>query len=269
MPTTHANGIDIYYEAHGDGPAILGIHGTPSSALLWTDAARRLAGHGRCLIYDRRGFGRTGRPEPFTTTDLADQVADAAALLSSLADGPAVVIGRSTGGLIALELARQRADLVRALVLLEPALFTVDPAASAWATRVRERVLAATAGDPGLAGEAVIREALGDGFWTGLPAELHDLFARASPAVLAEIHGRGLDLSASPLRLSRDELATVDQPVLVVAAEDSPEALRLVVDRLAVALPGARRAGVAGGHLIDPADESVLRFLTSIGLPHV
>jgi pimeloyl-ACP methyl ester carboxylesterase len=269
MPVLQANGIDIYYEAYGDGQAILGIHGTPSSAVLWADAAQRLADHGRCFIYDRRGFGRSGRHKPFTATDLVDQVADAAGLLDVLAAGPAVVIGRSTGGQIALELARQRPDRVRALVLLEPALFTVDPVAEAWASRVRERVLATTVADPALASEAVIREALGNAFWTELPAELRDVFAEASPAVLAEIHGRGLDLSEDPLRLTAEELATLDQPTLVIAAQESPEALRLVADKLAVALPRARRAIVTGGHLIDPAGDPVLRFLADLGAPEV
>jgi hypothetical protein len=57
----------------------------------------------------------------------------------------------------------------------------------------------------------------------------------------------------------------VDQPTLLVAAEDSPQSLRLVVDRLAAVLPRARRALVPGGHLINPAHDEVLEFLR--GLP--
>jgi hypothetical protein len=33
-----ADGADLYYEVHGTGSPILGIHETPSSALLWVDA---------------------------------------------------------------------------------------------------------------------------------------------------------------------------------------------------------------------------------------
>lgn len=83
MPSIKANGIDLYYEAYGEGAPILGIHGTPSSALLWVDAAAELASHGRCIIYDRRGFPRSERPEPFEAVDLVDHVDDAAALLLS------------------------------------------------------------------------------------------------------------------------------------------------------------------------------------------
>src|SRR5687768_47011 len=146
MPAIVVNGTDLYYEVHGEGAAILGIHGSPSSAALWEGAATTLAGHGRCVIYDRRGYGRSGPAGP--SADLSDHVDDAAALLDALAAAPAAVVGRSTGGLIALELARRYPDTVGALVLLEPGLFSVDPDAAAWATALREKVLTEAAADP-------------------------------------------------------------------------------------------------------------------------
>ncbi len=30
MPSVNVKGVDFYYEVHGEGPPILGIHGTPS-----------------------------------------------------------------------------------------------------------------------------------------------------------------------------------------------------------------------------------------------
>ena len=261
MPTVNVNGIDVYFEVHGEGAAILGIHGTPSSAVLWVDAAKVLADLGRCIIYDRRGFSRSGRSDPFETVDLSDQVDDAAALLDALSATPAVVIGRSTGGLIAVDLARRFPDKVRALVLLEPALFTVEPQAAAWAAQLRRRVMLAAAEYPSSASEVVCREALGDEFWDALPLELRELFTAASPAVLAEIRGRGLDLSEEPLTLSDEELSGIGQPTLIVSSEDSPEVLRRVNERLAEAVPQTEKVLVAGGHLINPAHAAVLDFV--------
>ncbi len=177
---------------------------------------------------------------------------------------PGVVIGRSTGGEIALELARRFPDRVRALVLLEPAVFTVDPEATAWADRWRERVLRAAGQNPSSAPETVLREALGDQAWESCPEELRELFTAASPAVLAEIRGRGLDLSEEPLDLSIGELAGIGQPTLIVSAEDSPESLRRVNDRLAEALPNAQTLLVTGGHLINPAHPAVLDFVSRV-----
>jgi len=261
VPTIDVTGVELYHEVYGDGPTILGIHGTPSSALLWRDPAQELARHGRCVIYDRRGFGRSALHARVERLDLADHVADAVALLDALSVDAAVVVGRSTGGQIALSLAHRHPDRVRALVLLEPAMFTVDATAVAWAEALRDKVLRAA---PALASEVVVREALGDPVWASLPVELRELFAAASPAVLAEIRGDGLDLSATPLVLGDAGLAGIGMPTLLVAGEDSPPVMRLMVDRLAEALPDAERASVPGGHLVNPAHPIVLAFIDQV-----
>ncbi len=261
MPRVSVNGIELYYEEHGDGLPVLGIHGTPSSAVLWEEAAAELAKICRCIIYDRRGFHRSERPVPFESVDLADHVDDAAALLDALSATPAVVIGRSTGGEIALALAHRHPEKVTALVLLEPAVFWLDPEAQAWAGRLRDTVLEAAAQDPDSAAATVIRDALGDQIWDTLPRELREMFAATSPAVLAEIRGDGLDLSANPPALGPEELATVSLPTLLVSAEDSPAVLRTVNSRLSELLPAAESVLVPGGHLINPAHPAVLEFL--------
>lgn len=264
MPQLSVNGVELYYEEHGEGIPLLGVHGTPSSAVLWEGAAKELGGHGRCITYDRRGFHRSAPQVPFVTLDLVDHVDDAAGVLAALHAGPAVVIGRSTGGLIAIELARRFPDKVKALVLLEPALFTIDPEADAWARNLRSRVLERAAGQTGVHAEAVIREALGEDVWEAFPEELRQLCAATSPAVLAEIKGHGMDLSEDALELNEDELAGIRRPALIVSAEDSPEACRLVNARLSGALPFTHTVLVTGGHLINPAHPAILDFVDRI-----
>jgi pimeloyl-ACP methyl ester carboxylesterase len=255
------NSVELYYEVYGDGVPILGIHGTPSSAQLWVDAAQELARRGRCVIYDRRGFSRSRKPGSLDTANLADHVQDAAGLLDALEATPAVVIGRSTGGLIALELACRYPDKVAVLVLLEPAVFSVDVEAAAEADRIRREVLAAADEDPTRAAEAVLRAAFGDWFWDGLPSEVKSILSEQSPAVLAEIRGQGLDLSANPRAFTADELASIRQPTLLVSAQDSLAVLHRVNNRLAQALPHVETALIPGGHLIDPAHPVVLGYV--------
>ena len=62
MPRVSVNGVELYYEERGAGLPVLGIHGTPSSAVLWEEPAAELAGICRCITYDRRGFHRSERP---------------------------------------------------------------------------------------------------------------------------------------------------------------------------------------------------------------
>src|SRR5580704_8584047 len=55
--------IEIYYEDHGSGPAVVLIHGWPLNGDAWEkqSAALLAAGH-RVITYDRRGFGRSSKP---------------------------------------------------------------------------------------------------------------------------------------------------------------------------------------------------------------
>lgn len=259
------NGIGLHVEVVGDGVPILGVHGSPSSAVMWEAAAVTLARHGRCFTYDRRGFLRSRQAEAAASVELDDHVDDALALLTELDAAPAIVIGRSTGGLIALALALRSPAAVRALVLLEPAVFTLDEESRAWAEQLRAKALEVEAHEPERIAEAMIRDALGDETWESIPADLRTMFDGTNSGVRAELHGDELDLSARPRAFDRAELAAVDVPTLVVAATDSPEPLRRSAAELAALLPTAELAHVPGGHLIDPAGPQVLAFIDRHG----
>lgn len=102
MPTVNANRVELYVEELGEGGAILCIHGTSGSALTWQETANELAKRGRAIVYDRRGSFRSEGPEPYKSTDVSKHADDAAGLLDALSATPAIVIGRSYGGDIAL-----------------------------------------------------------------------------------------------------------------------------------------------------------------------
>lgn len=118
LPEVLANGVSLYYEEHGAGEPIVGVHGGGSSAAMWVEAAPELAKHGRTILYNRRGSFRSERTEPYAT-NVHEQADDAAALIDALVAAPAIVIGRSYGGAIAVDLALRYPDRVRALVLLK------------------------------------------------------------------------------------------------------------------------------------------------------
>jgi esterase len=252
------NDVRLYYEETGNGAPIACIHGTGSSALLWGDSVDDLAQLGRVITYDRRGCTRSERPETYERTTVAAQADDAAALLEALEAVPAVVIGRSYGGAVATELALRRPDLVRALVLLEPADIEFSPAVSAWTDRLVERVReAASREGVDAAGRALIGEVLGPSAWAAFPDPVRRMFTANGRAILAEMQGDRLEADA-------EALAVIDCPALVVAATDSPPEFRDLGEGIVEALPNARLALVDGGHLIDPASPAVLEFIAEV-----
>src|SRR5262245_47448541 len=120
-PVSYAavNGVRLYYEERGSGTPILGVHGAGSSAVFWEEAADTLAELGRVVTYDRRGSNRSELRDDYDLTSIAEHAADAHALLRVVEAEPAIVIGRSYGGTVALELALRHPSSVIALALLE------------------------------------------------------------------------------------------------------------------------------------------------------
>jgi esterase len=255
MPDVTVNGVRLYYEERGSGTPILGLHGAGSSALFWEDAAEKLAELGRVIVYDRRGSTRSERPEPYEVTSVREHSDDARELLRALDAEPAVLIGRSYGGTVALDLALHHPESVLGLALLEPGPMGLSPEYDAWFAAL-EATLEDVVAERGVdaVGEAVLREVLGA--WEELPEAYRAAFTENGPALLAEVRGGE--------RTDNALLAGLEIPTLVVAAKGSPEPLRRGTEALQRALPSARGIRVEGGHAIDPAGPEVTAFVAEV-----
>jgi esterase len=253
MPEVRVNGVSLYHEEHGAGEPIVCIHGTSSSAAVWGDAVDELATRGRTIVYDRRGCFRSERPEPYVT-NVHEHADDAAALIDALAAAPAIVIGRSYGGETAIDLALRYPDRVRALALLEAAVLPMSEAGARWAADLEERVFAAAEVDMSTVAETFLRSVAGDATWEGFPEPAKQMFTGNGPAIVAELRGGYLDVSA-------EQLGTITHPTLLVAGKDSPPAFGEVTNLMAAAMPSAKVEWIEGGHLINPAHPAVLGFV--------
>lgn len=117
MAIIKANGIDIYYEEHGDpkGEPVLLIMGFSMNAGAWAPQIEALKERYHVIAFDNRGAGRTTQPAgAYTMTMLAD---DALAVLDAVGIDSAHIIAASMGGMIAQELAIRHPGRVRSLVL--------------------------------------------------------------------------------------------------------------------------------------------------------
>ncbi|MBX3587168.1 MAG: alpha/beta hydrolase [Ramlibacter sp.] len=113
----HDERRNLCWRSQGHGPPVLLIHG--SAPPVWGTLPGQIASFARVIEYGRRGFsGSTGEQ----VRSLREHADDAAWLLESLQATPAVIVGWSIGGVIALDLALRHPQKVSALVLLEPPL---------------------------------------------------------------------------------------------------------------------------------------------------
>ncbi len=89
--------IDLYYEDHGTGKAVVLIHGWPLSGGSWEKqvAALLAAGH-RVITYDRRGFGQSSKPS--SGYDYDTFAADLHKVVSTLDLRDFALVGFSMGG---------------------------------------------------------------------------------------------------------------------------------------------------------------------------
>jgi esterase len=259
MPEATVNGIRLYYEELGEGAPIACVHGGGSSAVMWSDAVARLAALGRVITYDRRGCARSERPVPFEQTTVSEQADDAAALLDALEAVPAIVIGRSYGGAVAVDVALRYPAQVRALVLLEGDALGLSPAGLEWTKGLGQRLrqVAAQEGVDAVY-ETLIEEVMGEGVWDSFPEDVQRLLTQNGPALLAELHYVDEPMPDAVA------FATIEVPALLVAASDSPPEQRDMTEKMAAVLPRARLAQVEGGHLVDPAAPEVLAFIEDV-----
>lgn len=140
-------GATLHTEVRGSGPTLLLITGGNGDSDAYGPIARILAERYTVLTYDPRGNSRSpliGGPEsrascvegvgtfdgPPRDLDIPTNSDDAAAVLATLADEPALVFGSSSGALIALDLVTWHPRMVRTAVLHEPPAIELLPDAA-------------------------------------------------------------------------------------------------------------------------------------------
>ena len=113
---------------HGDGPAVVLLHGLGNNHKSWSYVLKHLDDDVRVVALDLLGFGDAPKPDiDYTPADHAQAVIDT---LDSLGVKDAVIAGHSMGCIIAIEIAVRRPDLARQLVLAGAPIYQREPRAS-------------------------------------------------------------------------------------------------------------------------------------------
>jgi pimeloyl-ACP methyl ester carboxylesterase len=223
MPTVEGAGVELRYEERGPAgaPGVLLLHGMAATAAGVAPLAEALAARARVVRYDRRGYGGSGSPEPYSGTTVEEQGEDAAAVLRRLDLAPAVVAGVGFGALVALDLLHRHRALVRGAVLAEPPLLQFVPEATEALAQEHGRINEAVhVGGP----------AAGVRVWLGTeppPDAVRGFFADYA----------GL----ATLALGRRDLRALVTPAVVVTAPDTPPLVARAAEAVAALLPAAGR----------------------------
>jgi 3-oxoadipate enol-lactonase len=245
-----ANGVRLHVDMRGpDGaPAVVFSNSLGTDLRLWDALLAHLPTGLRLVRYDTRGHGLSAcAPGDWSIRDLAQ---DAAALIDALGLGPVVFVGLSMGGMIGQQLAADRPDLVRALVLSNTAARMGD--AALW----HDRIAAIRVNGLGVLAPAILDRWFGPAFRPRPEAALWGAMLTRTPpegylACCKAIAGADLTDSTARLRL----------PVLAIAGAKDGACPPAMVAATAALIPGAITQTLAGvGHL--PCVEAPTAYAT-------
>jgi pimeloyl-ACP methyl ester carboxylesterase len=125
MPLARINGIELYYEVHGEGPAVVLAHGGGGSHLSWWQQVPVLSQHFRCVTFDHRGFGSSRDLSEGPGADAF--IEDLRQLLDHLGIERTALVSQSMGGWTSLGFASKYPQRVTALALCDTTGGIDDP----------------------------------------------------------------------------------------------------------------------------------------------
>jgi non-heme chloroperoxidase len=270
------NGAVLSYRLVGNqGTPVVFVHGSYGDLDDWNAQVDAFARTHRVMVYSRR-YHPPNPPqndgEVYTPHLHAE---DLATLLPALGLVPAYVVGSGYGAYVALTLAREHPDLVRALVLEEPPALPFllrSPAGDSL-----RRALIATSLDPARAafagGDSIAGLRLFVDGVTGRPGAFDNLPSGARTRVVAHAFEMRREMLADRLlylpALDCKALARLAMPVLLIQGERSPRIYHIITTELAhclqsdtaVTIPGAGYATNAANPGIY--NRTVLQYLAT------
>jgi pimeloyl-ACP methyl ester carboxylesterase len=116
------DGFRLAFDRVGRGPAVLLLHGWPGDRTDYRDVVPLVSAAADVVVPDLRGFGQSDKhqADPAGQYSAAAQARSIARLITELGLGRAVIAGYDVGSRIAQAIARDRPDLVSALVIAPP-----------------------------------------------------------------------------------------------------------------------------------------------------
>jgi len=252
MAKRNRDGVEIYYETHGEGPVILLTHGYSATAEMWRGQVAALSKNHKLVLWDMRGHGRSDYPSDQGEYSEEKTVADMAALLDAVGAKRAIIGGLSLGGYMSLAFQATHPERVSALLIIDTGPgYKKDEARDGWnrnALKTAERY--ETDGLGLLSAGSAERRTARHRDATGL--------ARAARGMLTQKNARVIE-----------SLPGIKVPSIVIVGENDTPFLA-ASDYMAAKIPGARKAVIPNaGHAAnidnpDAFNAALVSFLETL-----
>lgn len=229
LDVTSDDGTGISVLDEGQGHTILIVHPGGGTSSSWTRVAGRLSQRYRVLRFDRRPY--RDDPEVQASESMDHEVADVAAIAYAIAQ-PLLLVGHSSGAVVALESALASPSQFAGMVLYEPPVAVGGPLGGDALVRAQQ---ALDSGDLGLAMKIHLREIVEvPGYQVALLSRCTPLWRqmiRFAPGQISD------DAALESLGVGLDRYAELSVLTLLVGGARSPKHLRRRLDALAHVLP--------------------------------
>ncbi|GAB3420240.1 alpha/beta fold hydrolase [Flindersiella endophytica] len=240
LTATAADGTSVRAFDEGAGPVVLLLHGGMDDGSSWTWVARRLTSRYRVLRLHRRQY-RQDLVTGGSGCTMAEEVAHVQALVDLIGE-PSVVVGHSSGAVLALESLVASPGSFAGAVLYEPPSVTAALPLGGPALVRAQAALAA--GRTGRALSIFLRDIAGAPGWavwlTGMAIPLVPRLRRMAPHQIddcAAIEALGDRLEA---------YGRIAVPTTLLGGDRSPAHLRERLDSLEQVLPNVERVVMRG-----------------------
>jgi pimeloyl-ACP methyl ester carboxylesterase len=236
---TEARAID-----EGRGPVILVLHPGLDDGTSWAKVAARLTPHYRVVRVHRRRYRLDLTGVPCT---VAQEVEHVLAVAEAVGGGPMLIVGHSSGAVVALETLVAAPSLFAGAVLYEPPIVIGAPLGGPHGEIHRRTRAAIAAGRPGKAIRIFVRETVRVPAWV---AVLSGVFVSVVPRMRAFAPRQIEDsVGMDSLGVRLDAYAGIDVPTVLLGGDRSPAHLGERLDALERVLPRVERVVMRGqGH---------------------
>ncbi|HVO97664.1 MAG TPA: alpha/beta hydrolase [Bryobacteraceae bacterium] len=113
-----SNGVKIHYASLGKGPLVVMIHGFPDYWYTWRDQMEALSDKYQCVAIDQRGYNLSDKPKGVENYKVQLLVGDVIAVIKSLGQEKAIIVGHDWGGMVAWQVALNFPQMTDRLIIL-------------------------------------------------------------------------------------------------------------------------------------------------------